>query len=127
MRSWYCATVALYTRSTVGARTGYGATKLDEVSYTPSKLHDTRSVSKSVVSLLVGIAIDRKLIASVDERVFNYFPEYADVKTPEKDAITLRHLLTMSAGLRANESVDMKSPAKPSGKCIRPLTPTGLF
>ena len=79
---------------------------LGDVSYTPSKVHDTRSVSKSVVSLLVGVAIDRKLIASVDERVFSYFPEYAEIKTPEKDAITLRHLLTMSAGLRANESVD---------------------
>lgn len=44
------------------------ATKLDEVSYTPSKLHDTRSVSKSVVSLLVGIAIVRELIASVNQR-----------------------------------------------------------
>ena len=55
-------------------------TGLGEVSYTPSKVHDTRSVSKSVVSLLVGVAIDRKLIASVDERVFSYFPEYAEIK-----------------------------------------------
>ena len=46
----------------------------------------------------------------MDEPVFNYFPEYAEIRTPEKDAITLRHLLTMSAGLRANESVDCYSP-----------------
>ena len=85
-------------------------TKLGEVSYTPSMIHDTRSVSKSVVSLLVGVALDRKLIASVDERVFSYFPEYEEIRTPEKDAITLRHVLTMSAGLRANEDVDWDSP-----------------
>ena len=85
-------------------------TKLGEVTYTPAKLHDTRSVSKSVVSLLVGVALDRKLIASVDERVFSYFPEYEEIKTPEKDAITLRDLLTMTAGLGANENVDWYSP-----------------
>ena len=50
-------------------------TKLEQVAFTPQTLHDVRSVSKSVVSLLIGIAIDRKLIASVDEPVFSFFPE----------------------------------------------------
>ena len=50
-----------------------------------------RSASKSVVSLLVGIAIDRKLITSVDEPVVKFFPECAAVKTPGWDDITLRH------------------------------------
>ncbi|QIG51810.1 serine hydrolase [Nordella sp. HKS 07] len=85
-------------------------TQLREVSYSPSRIHDTRSVSKSVVSLLLGVALDRKLIAYVDEHVFTYFPEYGDIKTPEKDVMTLRDLLTMSAGLRANEDVDWYSP-----------------
>jgi CubicO group peptidase (beta-lactamase class C family) len=85
-------------------------TGLGDVSYTPSMIHDTRSVSKSVVSLLVGVAIDRKLIGSVDERVFSYFPEYEAIRTPEKDTITLQHVLTMSAGLRANEDAEWNSP-----------------
>ena len=85
-------------------------TGLGDVSYEPSMIHDTRSVSKSVVSLLVGVAIDRKLIGSVDERVFSYFPEYEAIRTPEKDTITLRHVLTMSAGLRANEDAEWNSP-----------------
>jgi CubicO group peptidase (beta-lactamase class C family) len=85
-------------------------TKLEQVAFTPETLHDVRSVSKSVVSLLIGIAIDRKLIASVDEPVLSFFPEYADLRTPETDRIQLRHLLTMTAGLHANEEISYESP-----------------
>jgi CubicO group peptidase (beta-lactamase class C family) len=80
-------------------------TKLGETTYTPQMQHDVRSVSRSVVSLLVGIAVDRKLIVGIDEPVFSFFPEYADAKSTEKDGILLRHLLTMTAGLAANENV----------------------
>jgi CubicO group peptidase (beta-lactamase class C family) len=66
--------------------------------------HDMRSASKSVISLLVGIAIDRKLIANADEPVVKFFPEYADVKSPGWDQITLRHLLTMSSGMQWDEN-----------------------
>ena len=65
--------------------------------------HDMRSVSKSAISLLVGIAIDRKLIASADEPVVKFFPDYSSVKSPGWDNITLRHLLTMSSGMRWDE------------------------
>ena len=63
-----------------------------------------RSASKSVISLLVGIAIDRKLIAGADEPVVKFFPEYAAVKSPGWDHITLRHLLTMSSGMQWDEN-----------------------
>src|SRR5262245_53933159 len=49
-------------------RTGYDqkwGTRLGTVSYTPDMTHDVRSISKSVVSLLFGIALDRGLIESV--------------------------------------------------------------
>ena len=56
------------------------------------------SATKSVVSLLVGIAIDKGLIGSVDDAVLLYFPDYR-VKRGEKTIydVTLRHLLTMRA------------------------------
>jgi CubicO group peptidase (beta-lactamase class C family) len=68
-------------------------------------LHDLRSVTKSIVSLLLGVSLDRKLIASLDEPVTNYFPEYAEVRTPGWDKITLRHLLKMASGLQWDENL----------------------
>ncbi|KJC37125.1 hypothetical protein UP09_28145 [Bradyrhizobium sp. LTSP885] len=61
--------------------------------------HRGNSMTKSVVSLLVGIAMDRGLIKDLDAPVVAYFPDDADLHMPDKDPITLRHLLTMSAGL----------------------------
>jgi len=66
--------------------------------------HDMRSVSKSVISLLVGIAIDRKLIADPQQPVVKFFPEYSALKTPGWDSINLRHLLTMSSGISWDEA-----------------------
>jgi len=68
-------------------------------------LHDLRSVTKSIVSLLLGIALNRNLIASLDEPVTKYFPEYAEVKAPGWDKITLRHLLKMASGLQWDENL----------------------
>ena len=76
---------------------------LGPTSYTSQMQHDVRSISKSVVSLLVGIAIDQKLIRSVEDPVYTYFPEYPDLRTAPKDKIQLRHLLTMTAGLTWDE------------------------
>jgi len=76
---------------------------LGEVTFGPETRHDARSMTKSVTDLLVGIAIDRGWIKSIDASVFSFFPQYADLRTPEKDRITLRHLLTMSSGLEWHE------------------------
>ena len=56
------------------------------------------SATKSIVSLLVGIAIDQKLIKSIDDKVLDYFPNYK-VKRGEKTIhdVTIKHLLTMTA------------------------------
>lgn len=58
----------------------------------------TMSVTKSVVSLLVGIAIEQGLIGSVDDYVLDYFPHYK-IKRGEKtiQKVTLKNLLTMTA------------------------------
>ncbi len=58
----------------------------------------TMSVTKSIVSLLVGIAIEQGLIGSIDDYVLDYFPNYK-IKRGEKtiQKVTLKNLLTMTA------------------------------
>jgi len=69
-------------------------------SFDADTLHDMKSVSKSVASLALGVAIDRGLIRGVDEPIFSFFPELSDLRSPEKDRLRLSHALTMSMGLK---------------------------
>ena len=59
---------------------------------------NVNSVTKGVMALLAGIAIDKGFIRNVDEKVIDFFPDY-QVKKGEKTIydITLRHLVTMTA------------------------------
>lgn len=73
--------------------------------FSPIEKHDIRSISKSVTSLLVGIALGEGKFPPLDSPVIDVFPEYASLRTPEKARITFRHLLTMSHGLVWDENV----------------------
>ncbi len=64
--------------------------------------HNLASVTKSITSALVGIAIDRGYIPDVDQELFSYFPEYIRLRNAENRSITLKDLLTMTAGLEWN-------------------------
>ena len=62
------------------------------------------SMSKSVLSVLVGVALEEHLLRSVDQRLDELLPEIFRLgDDPRKHSITLRHLLTMSAGLQWQE------------------------
>ena len=87
-----------------------GETSLPDAVHGVGVKHDVRSVSKSVVSLLIGIALDRKLLASVDEPIWKFFPEFAALRTAAKDRILLRHLLTMTSGIAWNERLSYSDP-----------------
>ncbi len=60
------------------------------------------SIAKSFVSALVGIAISDGYISGVDDPITKYVPELLE-KDPRYQNITLRHLLTMSSGIRYRE------------------------
>ncbi|MBX3586751.1 MAG: serine hydrolase [Ramlibacter sp.] len=75
--------------------------------HSETTLHDLRSATKSVTSLLVGIAVDRGLISSIDAPVDGWFPELAP--HPSRAAwrpLTLRDLLTMRSGLDCDDWQD---------------------
>jgi CubicO group peptidase (beta-lactamase class C family) len=67
--------------------------------YGPGDLEAIASCTKSVASLLVGIARDRGHAIGLDASVLDFFPDLAERSAPGWDRVTVRHLLTMSAGL----------------------------
>jgi CubicO group peptidase (beta-lactamase class C family) len=90
-------------RSSVIARNGY---LVYEKYYSDigSLKNNIYSVTKSVISALIGIAIDKTFIDNIDVPILNYFPEISiTTDTSLKETITLKHLLTMTAGIKWNE------------------------
>jgi CubicO group peptidase (beta-lactamase class C family) len=94
--------------------------RLGRVAYGPEMKHDLRSISKSVTSLLVGIARSEGKFPALDSPVFDAF---ADLRTPEKARITFRDLLTMSSGLAWNEDVPWDDPRNTEAGMITAADP----
>lgn len=79
---------------------------LGVVTFGPETLHDVRSVTKSVVGLLYGIAFGEGIVPSPEDPLMPNFPEYADLAAdPERARLTLEHVLTMTLGLEWDEDV----------------------
>ena len=73
--------------------------------YGKDTLHNVKSVSKSIMSAMVGIAFEEGILTSLEQTVSEFFPEYiTDDRDPRKKSITLRHLLTMTSGLNLDEN-----------------------
>ncbi|EDP71596.1 hypothetical protein FBALC1_03892 [Flavobacteriales bacterium ALC-1] len=65
--------------------------------------HDLRSASKSISSAMIGIAIEDKIIGSVEDKLYDYIPEiYKSAEDALKAKIKIKDLLTMSSGLDVN-------------------------
>lgn len=74
------------------------------IKYNRDTLHFMASVSKSVTSAAFGIAVDQGLVQNVDKKVIEYYPQYSTILTGQKSDITVKQLLTMTAGLAWDES-----------------------
>ena len=70
----------------------------------PGRSANIKSASKSVISALVGIAVDRGLIPDVKTPIVTYFPELARDPDVRKREITVEHLLTMRPGLEGTSN-----------------------
>ena len=79
--------------------------------YSPESHSNSFSMAKSIVSLAIGAAIDDGFIKDVDQPVSNFFPEFQGYNGKP---LTLRHLLTMSAGVDFDEAYS--SPFSPTTK-----------
>jgi len=71
--------------------------------YNRNDMQQIRSCTKSVTSLLLGIALDHHKDIDIEQPVFGFFPEYDSLKSGGKEKITLKHILTMTAGLEWND------------------------
>ncbi|MEX0769653.1 MAG: serine hydrolase [Balneolaceae bacterium] len=64
-----------------------------------------KSASKSILSLLVGIALDEGFLESIDQTLGDFFPDYFDSNPDSlKESITLKQMLTMRTGLETTSS-----------------------
>jgi len=96
---------------------------LGRVSMKLDTRHDLRSMTKSVVSALVGIALAEGSIRSLDQPLIKWFPEYADLDTPERRRVTLAHVLSMTSGFKWNENVPYSDPRNDEIRMTRDKEP----
>jgi CubicO group peptidase (beta-lactamase class C family) len=91
--------------------------------FSPTVKHDLRSISKSVTSLLVGIARGEGKFPALESSAIDFFPEFASLKTPDNSRITFADLLTMTSGLKWDESIPYTDPSNSERRLIDSRNP----
>ncbi len=81
------------------------------VEHGPDTLHDLRSITKSIVGLLYGIALSEGSVPPLDTPLLDVFSDYDDLRDgSEREDITVRHALTMQMGTAWDESLPYTDP-----------------
>ncbi|MFC2094382.1 serine hydrolase domain-containing protein [Bacteroidota bacterium] len=95
----------LNIRSIIIIRNGHLVLESYVHPYNENVMHDVKSVSKSIISSIVGIALKEKIIESRNRKVIEFLPEYfpADANNLKKE-ISIANLLSMSSGLELDEN-----------------------
>ena len=95
------------TQALIIIRKGYIFFEAYFNNFTQNSVHCSYSVAKSFSSALLGIAYYERKIGSLDEKIYNYFPDYKNYfdrdNTGLKKEVTIRNLLTMTSGIKWNE------------------------
>ena len=77
----------------------------------PEEIHDLRSVTKSIVGLLYGIALSEGKVPDLDAPLMAQFPQYPELmEEPDRQAITVRDALNMTMGVEWNEDLPYSDP-----------------
>ncbi len=77
----------------------------EDVSFTPESLHDIRSITKSVIGLLYGIALKRNEAPTLATPIFRAYPDYPELpRHPTWREITIAHALSMTMGQKWDET-----------------------
>jgi CubicO group peptidase (beta-lactamase class C family) len=89
--------------------------KLVHEAYSPycqrNTLHWMASITKTITSTLIGIAIDKGYIESVDTKLYELLPLFTEeFKDPQKRKIAVKHMISMTSGLEWNEQVSYNDP-----------------
>jgi CubicO group peptidase (beta-lactamase class C family) len=85
---------------------------IGRVAFGPDTLHDLRSVTKSILGLLYGIALAHGKVPAPDRQLLEIFPGYADLASdPRHRRLTVAHALTMTLGFDWNEDIPYQDPA----------------
>ena len=88
-------------------------------------MQNTHSATKSITSACIGIAIDKGFIESIEQSIFDFFPEHQHLNTNGKASIKIGHLLTMTSGLRWEEqNVPYSHPGNDLGILVGSENPT---
>jgi CubicO group peptidase (beta-lactamase class C family)/predicted secreted protein len=83
-------------------RNGYVVADATFYPYDGQTIHDVASVTKSVMTTLIGIAVDQGKL-ELDDKMVSFFPGRTIANLdPRKEAITVRHLASMTSGLQCN-------------------------
>jgi CubicO group peptidase (beta-lactamase class C family) len=86
-------------------RNGYMVLDAYFYPFSKGQQHIIHSCTKSIMSALIGIAIDKGYIQNVDQPIMDFFPDKAFANMDDlKKSITLENLLTMSSGLKCRDS-----------------------
>jgi len=86
-------------------RNGYIVADATIYPFVQDSKHIIHSATKSIVSALIGIAIEQGYIEGVDQPVLSLFPDRTAANVDaNKEAMTLEHLLMMAAGLECRDS-----------------------
>jgi CubicO group peptidase (beta-lactamase class C family) len=88
-----------------------GRARFERVVFSAERSHELRSVSKSIVGLLYGIALKEGKVPPLDEPLLAQFPQLTDLPDlAQRSRWTVRHAITMTLGIEWNEEVSYDDP-----------------